>query len=201
MLKNDKSENIYVWSARFLIKATDNLTYLFYDGSLKLPMEQTKLQNLLAERNHHKGKEFRDEVTEWLDKNTDLEVINFEVKIKKKGILNADKDYGDIDILAFDHKNKNIYCIECKNTKQAKVIYDFQRDINNYLNKQLPKHINRGKWLEGNKEQLTNKFKNSFGDYDVKTLVISSYQLPVKFTTDVEIPLYSFNEVKTKKIF
>jgi hypothetical protein len=200
-LKNDKSENIYVWSARFLIKATDNLTYLFYDGSLKLPKEHTKLQNLLAGRNHHKGKEFRNEVTEWLDKNTDLEVINFEVKIKKKGILNAIKNYGDIDILAFDHKNKYIYCIECKNTKQAKVIYDFQRDINNYLNKQLPKHINRGKWLEENKEQLNNKFKNSFGDYDVKTLVISSYQLPVKFTTDIEIPLYSFNEVKAKKIF
>lgn len=200
-LKNDKSKNIYIWSARFLIKATDNIIYLFYDGSLKLPKEQTKLQNLLAERNNHKGKEFRNEVVEWLHKNTDLEVINFEVKIKKKGFLSADKDYGDIDILAFDHKNKIIYCIECKNTKQAKVIYDFQRDINNYLDKQLPKHINRGKWLEVNKEQLNAKFNNSFVDYKVISLVVSSFQLPVKFTNEVEIPLYSFNDIKTKKIF
>lgn len=200
-LKTDKSEIIFVWSARFLIKATDNIIYLFYDGSLKLPKEQTKLQNLLAERNHHKGKEFRNEVTEWLHKNTDLEVINFEVKIKKKGFLSADKDYGDIDILAFDHKNKIIYCIECKNTKQAKIIYDFQRDINNYLDKQLPKHLKRGKWLEVNKEQLNAKFNNSFVDYKVITLVISSFQLPVKFTNDIEIPLYSFNEIKTKVIF
>lgn len=200
-LKNDKSEYIYIWSARFLIKATDNIIYLFYDGSLKLPPNQSKLQNLLAERNNHKGKEFRNDVMVWLNKNPDLEVINFEVKIKKKGFLNADKDYGDIDILAFNHKNKNIYCIECKNTKQAKVIYDFQRDINNYLNKQLPKHINRGKWLELNKEQLDAKFNKSFVDYKVITLVISSFQLPVKFTNDIEIPLYSFNEIKTKVIF
>ena len=200
-LKNDQSEYTYIWSPRFLIKATDNLIDLFYDGSLKLPNEQTKLQNLLAERNNHKGKEFRNEVFEWLNKNPDLEVIKFEVKIKKKGFLIADNDYGDIDILAFDHKNKIIFCIECKNTKQAKVIYDFQRDINNYLNKQLPKHISRGKWLEKNKEQLNIKFNNLFDNYDVKTLVISSYQLPVKFTTDTEIPLYSFNEIKTKKIF
>lgn len=200
-LKNDKSEYIYIWSARFLIKATDNIIYLFYDGSLKLPPNQSKLQNLLAERNNHKGKEFRNDVMVWLNKNPDLEVINFEVKIKKKGFLNADKDYGDIDILAFNHKNKNIYCIECKNTKQAKVIYDFQRDIGNYLNKQLPKHISRGKWLEVNKEQLDAKFNKSFVDYKVITLVISSFQLPVKFTNDIEIPLYSFNEIKTKVIF
>ena len=200
-LKNDKSEYIYIWSARFLIKATDNIIYLFYDGSLKLPPNQSRLQNLLAERNNHKGKEFRNEVMVWLNKNPDLEVINFEVKIKKKGFLNAEKDYGDIDILAFNHKNKNIYCIECKNTKQAKVIYDFQRDIGNYLNKQLPKHINRGKWLEVNKEQLDTKFNKSFVDYKVITLVISSFQLPVKFTNDIEIPLYSFNEIKTKVIF
>lgn len=55
-LKNDKSQNIYIWSSRFLIKATDNIIYLFQDGSLKLPENQTKLQNLLAERNHHKRK-------------------------------------------------------------------------------------------------------------------------------------------------
>jgi RecB family endonuclease NucS len=73
-----------------------------------------------------KGKEFRNEVANWLKQKPNLEVIPHEYKIPRKGQA---KDYGDIDVLAFDKKKKIIYCIECKNTKQ----YNTLEKLDHYL--------------------------------------------------------------------
>lgn len=158
-----------------------------------------KLNILLSERNNIKGKEFRNEVYNWLNKNTSLEVIPYEFKIPVKG---NDKNYGDVDILAFDKKNKIVYSIECKNTKQAKIIYEFQRDAKNYLNKQLPKHQNRTEWLNNNLDYLNTRFKYDFSDFKVKSFLISSYSLPIKLIQNIDdINIVSFGNVKRNKIF
>lgn len=198
---NDNSGYKLYWSARHLISATDNLIYLFHNGMLKVEPDKKKLGQLIAERNNIKGKEFRDEVYQWLSNYTSLDVIENEVKIKEKGTLAADKNYGDIDILAFDKKKKIIYSIECKNTKQAKIMYDFQNDLKNYLERQLPKHINRGRWIKENIEQVKNVFKLIEGAWVVESIVISSYQLPIKYMSELSIPLYSLNEIKRKEVF
>ncbi|MGJ8685759.1 MAG: hypothetical protein ACSHWW_14100 [Nonlabens sp.] len=198
----DKDKKIwYIWSARFLIKASDNLIDQFSNASLRVEDEHVRIRNLIAKRLNLKGKNFRNEVRDWLIDNSHLRVIDFEVKIDLKGVLIADKNYGDIDILAFDDRRKLIYSIECKNTKQAKIMYDFQRDIRNYTEKQLPKHIERNDWLVDNIKQLSDKFKKSVDNYEVKSLVISSYQLPIKFLEKTKIPIYSFNEIKRSQIF
>ena len=191
----------YLWSARFLIKASDNLIYQFSNASLRVEDEHSKIRNLIAKRLNLKGKNFTNKVRDWLNQNPKLRVVDFEVKIDKKGVLIADKNYGDIDILAFNDSSKLIYCIECKNTKQAKIMYDFQRDIKNYTEKQLPKHIARNNWLINNVKQLSEKFNKNVDDYKVKSMVISSYQLPIKFLEETELPIYSFNEVKRSQIF
>jgi len=200
-IKDAQGEFKYLWSARFMLKYAENLANQFMSGTLRVNKDDFEIQNLLAKRNNIKGKEFNDDVRNWIKQNTHLEVIPFEVKIKLKGFFNAEKNYGDIDILCFDHERKIIYCIECKNTKQAKIIYDFQRDIDNYTDKQLPKHISRGNWIEQNLNQVTEKFNFPAENYKVVTLVISSYQLPIKFIKESEIPLYSFAEIKHKNIF
>ena len=133
--------------------------------------------------------------------NTELEVIPYEVKIKKNGILNSDRDYGDIDILAFDHKLKMIYSIECKNTKQAKIMYDFYSHSKNYIEKQLPKHLNRDKWLNQNRNKLQEVFSIEGEDYEIISLIISSHLLPVKYMQKISIHVYSFNEIKEKSVF
>lgn len=189
------------WSARHLISATDNLIYLFHNGMLKVESDKKKINQLIAERNNIKGKEFREQVCQWLSRNTGLEVVKHEVKIKEKGLLVADKNYGDIDILAFDSDKKIIYSLECKNTKQAKIMYDFQNDLKNYIGRQLPKHINRGKWINENIEQLIKAFSLKGQKWSVESIVISSHQLPIKFMSEVPIPFYSFNEIKRENIF
>jgi hypothetical protein len=191
----------YLWSARFLIKASDNLIYQFSNASLRVEDEHNRIRNLIAKRLNLKGKNFTNEVRDWLNQNPNLRVVDFEVKIDKKGVLIAEKNYGDIDILAFNDKSKLIYLIECKNTKQAKIMYDFQRDVRNYTEKQLPKHVARNNWLVNNIKQLSEKFSKNVDDYKIKSMVVSSYQLPIKFLEETELPIYSFNEIKRSQIF
>ena len=189
-----------IWSARQLEVSSNNLIAIFLNGTLKVGNEYKNINNLLSKRNNIKGKEFRNTVYTWLKENTNLSVVPYEVKISESGVLKANKNYGDVDILAFEHESKIIYSIECKNTKQAKIMYDFHNNIRNYISKQLPNHVKRDKWLKENTNLINEKFDISSSNYVVKSIVISSYQVPVKFTNDITIPIYSFNEIKEQNI-
>lgn len=199
-VKNGSNGFIFYWSARHIDMASDNLLALFHNGSLKVEDDCKAINKLLAERNNIKGREFREEVFEWLIKKPNLKVIPYEVKIKENGLFNADRNYGDVDIMAFDIRKKILYSIECKNTKQAKIMYDFQNDLKNYIEKQLPKHLNREFWLKKNIGDVLQVFKIEDKGYKVKSMVISSYQLPIKFMEKTKIPIYSLNEIKMNAI-
>lgn len=199
-LKTQEDTFLILWSARHLDMAMENLHAIFQDGLLKVSKEYKEITKLILERNNIKGVEFRNKVYNWITDNTSLHVIKHEVKIRKSTFPNAARDYGDIDILAFDLKNQTIYSIECKNTKQVKIMYDFSSDVKNYLTKQLPKHITRGVWLKENLDQLSQKFVFDLSKFEVKSIVISSFQLPIKFIEETPIPIYSFNEIKREKI-
>lgn len=200
-LKTQEDTFLILWSARHLDMAMENLYAIFQDGLLKVSKEYKEITKLILDRNNIKGVEFRNKVYNWITNNTSLYVVPHEVKIRKSTFHNADRDYGDIDILAFDLKNQIIYLIECKNTKQVKIMYDFSSDVKNYLTKQLPKHITRGEWLKKNRDQLSEKFTLDLFKFEVISLVISSFQLPIKFIEETPIPIYSFNEIKREKIF
>ena len=199
-LKDGDSE-VLIWSARHLIMASDNLKAIFYNGTLKVDeIQNSNITALINERLNIKSNEFRNKVLNWF-KNTSLQVIENEIRIRKSVFPNADRDYGDIDILAIDSSKNIVYLIECKNTKQAKVMYDFHFDSKNYLEKQLPKHIKRGEFISNNLEQLSVKINIDLKEFTVSPIVISSYQLPVKYFHDLEIPIYSFQEIKRESLF
>lgn len=198
-IKDENNNLKYIFSARHLASASENFMAVFFDGSLKVDPNFKKINSLLAERNNIKGKDFRNEVYAWMKQFDSLDVVPYEFKIPVKG---NNKNYGDVDILAFDKKKKIVYSIECKNTKQAKIIYEFQRDAKNYIDKQLPKHKGRSKWLQENLPFLSSRFNYDFSEFKVHSMLISSYQLPVKIIQDVkEISIYSFNEVKRVQYF
>lgn len=169
------------------------------EGSIKYDKKFKKLNKLEANRNNIKGKEFRNKVYLWLSKNPFLDVLPYEFKITHKI---ADKEYGDVDVLAFDKIKKIIYSIECKNTKQAKIIYEYHTNSKNYIEDKLPLHNNRRIWLENNLNKLSDIFKYDFTDFKVKSILISSYQLPLNLIKDIEdVEIYSLSEIKRKNIF
>lgn len=200
-IKNEDDSFQFLWSARHVDMAAENLMYIFFNALLKIDESQyPEISKLVKERNTIKGREYRNTILEWL-KQQPLYVHEQEIKVRKSVFTNAEKDYGDIDVLAVDEKSKIVYLIECKNTKQAKIMYDFQYDAKNYIEKQLPKHINRGVFISNNLEILSRKIDKNVVGFEVKPIVISSFQLPIKFIQEVKIPIYSFSEVKRLQLF
>ena len=198
-VEKDREDHILI-STRHLYKAAENLVSLFHNGKLPLDKENKSIRRLLAERNAIKGKEYRDEVLQWLTGNTHLIVYPQEITIKKKGFFVADTDKGDIDILAIDHERKIIYSIECKNTSQSKVAYEFHLEIIEYLGQPgkvglIQKHVNRDLWLLENREQVLQKLKLG-SDYKILSLVISNHLLPTAFLRTIPIATISFYELK-----
>ena len=177
---NDKVNNNFIicFSARHLYIAGQNLLAIFFDGTLKVDDDCKQIREFVKRNSTEKGDEFTVEVREWIRDNTNLFVLDYEFDITTKI---ADKNYGDVDVLALDEKRKILYSIECKNTKQAKIIYDFWKDIKNFTEKQLPKHINREKWLSNNLSVVSQRINKDVSGFKVKSIIVSSSVLPVKF--------------------
>ena len=73
----------------------------------------------------------------------------------------APKDYGDIDVLAIDKKEKIIYPIECKNTIGARVIHEMKTELDKYLGREknpgmIQKYLDRDQWLKENQQKRKN---------------------------------------------
>lgn len=195
----------YIVSARHVVTAAENMLSRFFDGTLKVGKEQFKLINLLAERNHIKGKNFRDMVAGWLSEHTELEVYDFEVKIKPHGFFKAEDDKGDVDILCVDHNAKQIISIECKNTSQAKIAYDMHTEITSYIGTDtkpgmIQKHVLRDKWLKENLNQVLEKLDLK-EPYQISSIVLTKHVLPTKFLRGTDIPVYSYSEIKRGDVF
>ena len=121
----------------------------------------------------------------------------------KLGFFKDKQDKGDIDILAINNSKNIIYSIECKNTVQSKLTYDYRMEFDNYLGTNgkeglINKHINRHIWLENNIEQVQSKLSLNEKPI-IKSLVISKNILPLKHMKTVPIPVLSFYEIKTKQ--
>lgn len=195
----------YIVSARHVVTATENMFARFMEGTLKVGKDQFKLINLLAERNHLKGKKFRDAVTKWLSVNTKLQVLDFEVKIKQHGFFTADDDKGDVDILCIDHNSLKIFSIECKNTSQAKIAYEMHSEICSYIGTDgkpgmIQKHVQRHSWLKNNLQQVMEKLDLK-GPFEVESIVLTKHVLPTKFLKDTDIPVYSYSEMTRGDVF
>jgi hypothetical protein len=198
-IKNGDDYQLII-SARHLWMASENLVGAFGKGILKVKKEYKRIGQLIADQNGIKGKEYRQEVYEWLIQNTFTTVIPHEVRISPRGYFRASSDLGDIDILVIDSDKKIIYSIECKNTHQSKVAYEYRVELDNYLGIPpkkglISKHMNRDKWLQENKAMVLTKLGLS-EDYRIYSLVVSHHVLPTKFLASVDITLLSFYELR-----
>ncbi|MFT3675986.1 MAG: hypothetical protein QM781_08830 [Chitinophagaceae bacterium] len=68
--------------------------------------------------------------------------------MKPKGFFICPSDLGDIDIMAIDHELQIIYAVECKDTKESKVAYEFHLEVTEYLGRDnkpglIQKHVRR----------------------------------------------------------
>lgn len=194
-------ETFYHWGFRHAQRADDNLRTLITGGRLIVKKGGPIEKDVLTYYRHKKGKKFRAQVYGWLKTNTNLNVVEYEVSIHEKGVLIADRNYGDIDVMAIDHERKIIYAIECKNTLTARAIHEMKTELDNYIGKDgesghIQMHLNRDTWLKANKNQLT-KFIKDPEIYEIKSLVLTSNVIPVLYLAKNKsaLPIFSFPDL------
>jgi len=191
-----QDREIYAFGYRHLSVYIEHMFYLFYTS--KFPANSKPLKKWLGGLGGKKGSPFRIAVKSWLENNTDWEIVQYEVDIKKNAganHLDADRDYGDIDIMAIDHKNKVIYMLECKNILGAKNIHQMKTEMDEYLGRdandekaRIRMHATRDSWLKEHQADLE-KYVPSVMEYTIRSIVMTNDQIPLPFLKEKEIPL------------
>ncbi|UOE52613.1 SEC-C domain-containing protein [Mucilaginibacter sp. SMC90] len=200
----DNGQTFYHWGFRHVLKAYDNLSSLITSGRLVVKEGGPIEKEVLTIFRHRKGKRYRQQVVTWLKAKTKLETIDYEVTLHETGVLVADRNYGDVDVMAIDHDKKIIYAIECKNTVSARAIHEMKTELDNYIGKDgksghISKHLNRDTWLKANKNQLS-KFVKDPENYEIRSIVLTSNVIPVLYLakTKSALPIFSFPDLVRK---
>lgn len=198
--ENDKGETILTWGFRNAISAQKQLEYLLFEG--KLNNGGKRIEKLLGTFRERKGKLYRNKVKDWLKTNSDLTVIDYEVKIDTNGHLIADKNYGDIDILVHNTKINTVYSLECKDTNKAKNIHEMKKEMDNYLGREgqkgmIQKHVKRHNWLNSNKDKLC-AFLEIDKEPKIASFMLTSEVIPTTYIKAevMPLPIISFPELK-----
>jgi len=202
--KNDKDETMLTWGCRNAISAEKQLSYLLFEG--KLNNGGKNIEKLLGTFREKKGKIYRNKVRDWLKTIPNLTVIDFEVKISQNGHLIADKNYGDIDVLAHNTKSNVVYSLECKDTNKAKNIHEMKKEMDNYLGRDgqkgmIQKHVERHNWLNANKDKLCTFFKID-KEPKVISFILTSEVIPMTYikAEELTLPTISFPNIKKEGI-
>lgn len=189
----------YYWGMRQCITSSEYLINLVSFGILKNGGKQIK--KILGKIADLKGKSFRNYAANWIKSNTSLKVWDFEVTIEPKGHLKAEENKGDSDIFAYDAEMNQVYNIECKRTVPSKTMHQMKTEIDKYLGrregerKYIVKHLERDIWLKNNIDQVK-EFIGVPKAPNIKSIVLTSKLLPLRYVKEITLPIISFQELK-----
>lgn len=188
---------------RNAIASYHQLNYLLFQSQLKCK-DGSKLGDLKGKFSEVKGKIYNDHVRDYLMKHTDY-IIKCDVPIENDSPFYADKNYGDVDVLAFDKRTGIAYSIECKDTVMAKNIRQMKMEMDKFFGRDekdkkrawVVKHVGRHVWLNAHKVDLA-KYLNVDEVKEVKSMMLTSSVLPVSFLRGEEspLPILSFLELE-----
>ncbi|MGE6221195.1 YecA family protein [Nubsella zeaxanthinifaciens] len=206
LVADDSGNRYFLFGFRHLKSYIDNLLFLIFTG--KLPETNSeKMGSFIGTVLHDKGTPYRNEIADWLKDNTDLEVIGYEVKIQPNGHIPAEKNYGDVDVMAVDHVEKIVYSLECKNIIGARNIHEMKVELDLYLGREgqeakakINKHVGRDTYLQDHPELITEFLKLKEDGYKVISIVVASDEMPMTYIAKESLPLpvISFNQLKEK---
>ena len=195
--EKDANGEIYLtFGQRNALAAFQQLVLLLTEGHLNVPERENHVKGIIAHYSGIKGAEFNEQVRNYLREHTMLMVVDYDVKIDPRHLESVDRNYGDIDVLAFDRDLEVLYNIECKDTVMAKNIYQMYLEIRKYLGLNedekkdalIWKHYHRHEWLREHKQEMANYLKVAEVK-DVKSIVVTSTVLPLTYLKGNESPL------------
>jgi len=150
----------------------------------------TTMRSWIGTKRNQKGHEFNKEVAGRLNE------FGWETRhdIKLTEILNKklDKDYGDIDVLAWHKESRRILAIECKKLEFAKTHGEIANQINEFRGldlkngkpDRLKRHLNRIEILNSNLSSLT-KLTHLDNISNIEAYIVFSRNVPMSFSSDI----------------
>lgn len=196
----------YLYGYRHLLDVMDNFYRIIGTGKLSATSEAMK--SFVGEMAEGKGKAFRNRVRDWFKENSSFEVIDHEVKIDRGKHLDADKNYGDIDLLVIDHTNKIVYSLECKAIYGARNILEMKTEVDHYLGRpgnenraKIGMHMSRHNWLRDNYEKLV-AFLKLKERYEIRSMLVTAEPIPLPLLKATEVPLsiIDFVQIRMKGV-
>ncbi|MFZ0596283.1 MAG: hypothetical protein WAM46_04810, partial [Flavobacterium sp.] len=179
------------WGFRSATAARHQMDHLLTGG--RLTNGGIEIKKLIGSYTDKRGTDFRNAVRDWIALQEGFEVVDYEVPITPGGPLNADKNYGDVDVLALHRPSGTVLSMECKNTTQAKNIHEMKTEMDRYLGRDgkkgmIDKHLKRHEWLCNNLSQLNNLLKVDVA-LTVQSVMISSQVIPTPYIRKEELPM------------
>jgi len=182
--------------SRFILSpglAGESLAYIL-DTYNQCNIEESRcsspeMRKWIGDERSRRGHEFNKEVA------NSLKSLGYEAysDIKVSSIIskhNLDKDYGDIDVLAWRNGEKSVYVIECKDLYYAKTskeiaeqLMEFKGEDRDGKPDRLKKHLLRIEVLSMHKDQLSKFCKLNSEEITIVPYVIFSNPVPVLYDT------------------
>lgn len=175
-----------------------------FDATLDGSFFNTKtMKKWIGEQRNKSGHRFNQEAAEkfrslgWQ--------VESDVKIRKILQKKTKKDFGDVDVLAWDPSEKIVYLVECKDLEFAKTegeiakqMYEFRGVIrSNAKPDRLKKHMDRYHVLNENIDKLENYLKIESIN-ELKVMLLFRQTVPIRhdnFNSDIEIIISSFDKL------
>ncbi|MEY8212358.1 MAG: hypothetical protein RPT00_08870 [Gammaproteobacteria bacterium] len=201
-------ENCLIIAPTLVRLAFAHLVDLCYSGSLDgSRFFSSKMKKWIGRKNNDAGLGFNSQVAE------KLEALGWVVKKEKEltDILKKplDKDYGDVDVFAWNHETGEVAIIECKSLDVAKTpgevsrqLSEFRGKINNKgKNDLLLKHQRRYSVLQNEIEGVSAYTKIETNDLKMMAYIVFSNIVPMVFDSSRahqnEIRFITFDDLST----
>jgi hypothetical protein len=134
---------------------------------------------------------------------------NARLEIKMSALLNEklDKDWGDVDVLAWNEEENRILAIECKNLRHAKTPNEIAEQLNRFSGKilrngkhdELLKHIDRCEFLKTRAEQLARTLGTN-NNIIIQPVICFSKPIPVPYLSQrfPDVIFLTFDDLQKK---
>lgn len=212
---DSNGNQVVIWGSLSSEKSIIYLQDLITEGRYDSSNSTDEMKKLISTIQNQKGDTFTDFVKDWFEKNSTTAdwciAKNVDLPILLDKIQKKDKELsiGDIDVLAINKRKYIIYSLECKNLNFARNSREVAQEIIRFYKgtkndkSWILKHKKRDEWLKKNLDIVIEKYSLPLGQYQIKSLIISSKPLPSKFLyeNDTGIPIISFSEIEENIIF
>jgi len=199
-------DTMIFWGPRHVDESLRNLFGLVYTGRYKLqPESSEEMEKLISSLREKASGDFVSEVKGWIEQDSSW-TCHREVKIGPGETLQAPEDIGDVDALCLDASRRRILSIECKNVNFARNPREIRNELERFLGDKDPsdswvaRHQKRHQWLEANSAVVQAAFSLEEIPLQVKSLVLTSEEIPSAYVRDMPLPILSFPYLRREGI-